>query len=137
MKAIQTDKLHQGQSLSATERIGGRKEKSSKPDITHEELISLLRYNPLDGRWTWLQNRSSNKVKAGAFAGSFSGDRLYVCVKGKVYLGSKLAWFYMTGQWPTKTIDHIDFDTTNDAWKNLRELSLLENSRRRRDRGYT
>jgi hypothetical protein len=46
----------------------------------------------------------------------------------KKYSAHRLAWFLMTGAWPTKPIDHIDGDPTNNKWENLREVTVQENN---------
>lgn len=33
---------------------------------------------------------------------------------------AKIAWFYMTGEWPEHEVDHRDTDSLNDKWENLR-----------------
>jgi len=35
----------------------------------------------------------------------------------------------MTGQWPEKTIDHINGDRADNHWKNLRKATHSQNSR--------
>ena len=46
----------------------------------------------------------------------------------RIYLVSRLAWAYMTGAWPSKLIDHIDRNKTNDRWCNLREADYSQNA---------
>lgn len=37
-----------------------------------------------------------------------TGNRIYIKVRKRGYLGSRLAWFYMTGSWPKGEVDHKD-----------------------------
>jgi hypothetical protein len=102
----------------------------------------VLRYNPEIGRWTNLISR--RRAKAGSEAGCVIWDfrrqrpegRCVVWVDGVRYPSSRLAWFYMTGQWPKNQIDHKNLDTLDDRWLNLREATLqqnLRNTRRHKD----
>ena len=45
------------------------------------------------------------------------------------YLAHRLAWVYMTGEWPTTQIDHINHSGSDNRWINLRDVSSSENSR--------
>lgn len=44
----------------------------------------------------------------------------------KKYRAGRLAFLYMTGSWPNKTVDHRDRDKTNDKWVNLRDVGQTE-----------
>ena len=48
-------------------------------------------------------------------------------VDGRSYLSSRLAVFYMTGEWPLSEIDHKDLDHANDRWNNLRPATHSQN----------
>ena len=99
----------------------------SKPDITAEELRKLLHYDPETGIFTWRVQRSN--VKRGAIAGCVihHGYRV-IRAGGRLVLAHRLAWLYMTGEWPTLNIDHIDGDTTNNRFSNLRDVTHQANS---------
>ena len=43
----------------------------------------------------------------------------------------RIIWAMHYGQWPTKSLDHIDGNKTNNAIKNLREVTVAENSKNR------
>ena len=99
--------------------------------ITQARLKELLHYDPLTGLFTWLVQYNSRTV-IGSIAGGFDGQgyrRIQLNVK--IYRCGRLAFFYMTGQWPNGLIDHKDRDKANDAWNNLREASYSESTHNR------
>lgn len=105
--------------------------------LPFSRLRELLEYDPETGNFKWLVRRS--RIPAGAKAGSASKDqrgyvRWYIDVDGKKYLASRLAWFYMTGSWPIKKVDHRDRNSLNNRWENLREASHADNCRNARTR---
>ena len=87
-----------------------------------EYLKSILNYNPETGIWVWLVNKR-NYNDIGQQAGSINkhGYR-YIKINGKNYRSSRLVWFYMKGEFPSRglEVDHKDRDRSNDRWINLR-----------------
>lgn len=102
------------------------KNRNSK-ELTLPELHRLLDYNRETGVFTWRVNRAG-RARAGSVAGSIdsSGYR-QIEVFQKAYLSARLAWFYVTGEWPKEQIDHCDVDPLNDRFDNLREATRSEN----------
>jgi hypothetical protein len=103
-------------------------------ELTHDLLLKVLRYEPESGEFIWL--RSSGKAKSGSKAGNVTltgskrrnrSPRCQIRVFGKSYYRSRLAWFYMKGQWPKLEIDHQDVNSLNDRWENLREATGNQN----------
>lgn len=95
--------------------------------ITAALLRELLHYCPATGKFTW-RVQLSRKMPVGKVAGSLRPDgRRYVCIFGKHYFTSRLAWMYVTGEWPEHEIDHRDRNRTNDAFFNLRPSTRQQN----------
>lgn len=92
-----------------------------------EQLREMLHYDPQTGAFTWRQ-KTSRKVVVGAIAGC-PGPAGYtlIGIGGVVYYAHRLAWVWMTGEWPEK-VDHQDGDRTNNAWANLRLATSQQNS---------
>lgn len=73
--------------------------------------------------------RTAQRVRAGELAGCInSRGCLSMRVDGKLYLAHRLAWLYVTGEWPTQHIDHRDGNPSNNAFANLRDVAPLINA---------
>lgn len=96
--------------------------------LTQQVLKESLTYNPDTGLFVRLKGPGSKagKPKEGARHGR--GYRV-LGVMYATYLAHRLAWLYMTGEWPTSEVDHIDGDRTNNRWANLRAATTGENRR--------
>jgi hypothetical protein len=103
--------------------------------LTADELRQRLDYDPKSGLFWWKErpgNNWWNSTFAGGPAGWLSGrGYIYINVHRRSYRAHRLAWLWMTGEWPTEEIDHIDGDPLNNTWKNLRQATRNENSRNR------
>jgi len=103
-------------------------------DLDFAELRRILRYDPDTGAFYRLVPSGNGRYKPGSRAdhvassnyGKYPVYRVYA--KGKAYEAHRLAWFYMTGEWPKYLIDHIDNEGTNNAWRNLREATRITNA---------
>jgi len=95
-------------------------------DLTAERLREILHYDPTTGIFIWLE-KTCLKVVVGKEAGVHKRGYLYIGLFGKRYLGHRLAWLYMEGEWPSLNIDHKDGDPSNNRWKNLRAANQSQN----------
>lgn len=103
---------------------------AKKERITHERLLEVLEYNPDSGAFVWKKTVSA-RTQAGAIAGSLNIAHGYVeiGIDGLLYRAHRLAFFYVTGRWPPKEIDHIDLNRSNNKWANLRSADHSQNAR--------
>lgn len=99
--------------------------------LTQEQLKKALSYNPESGEFTWIK-RISIRINVGDIAGVIHphGYR-YITLFGERYKASRLAWLYMTGEWPINQIDHINRDRLDDRFCNLREVTNAQNQHNR------
>ncbi len=97
--------------------------------VSAEQLRAILSYEPETGDFRW---RADTKAKggirpAGSVAGLSSKGRRYIGIKGRRYAAHRLAWLYMTGNWPSE-LDHRDQNAINNRWSNLREATRSQNN---------
>jgi len=95
--------------------------------ITQARLKESLFYSPVVGVFEW--RRPGRRVRRGFLAGGVNGNGyIRVRVDGRSYPAHKLAWLYMTGEYPSGVLDHIDGDRSNNAFNNLRLATCAQNS---------
>ena len=99
--------------------------------LTAEHLRRVLIYDPYTGLWKW---RSTGKGRpkvldwmTGTPGGIEGRQYLSIAIDRLPYYVHRLAFLYMTGEWPSEQTDHIDGDRTNNRWANLREASGSQN----------
>jgi hypothetical protein len=95
--------------------------------LTSERLREILHYDQETGVFTWLGKRlGAPKDKPAGTTIDAAGYRGIV-IDRRRYLSHRLAWLYMTGEWPCNQIDHRDLDPSNNRWCNLREATNSQN----------
>lgn len=96
--------------------------------ITAEELRSLLVYDPETGVFTAKVSITRNR-RAGEIVGYVAASGyIVISRRGKNYMGHRLAWLYVYGEWPRGVIDHINHDITDNRIANLRDVTRAENN---------
>lgn len=109
--------------------------KKRPPDIPLEEFKQHVSYDPSTGVFTRLMRTTFSRCKVGAKAGTLNGwGYIDVGVFGRKFRAHRLAWFYMTGAWPAKQIDHINGDRSDNRFTNLRLATPTENRANARNR---
>jgi HNH endonuclease/AP2 domain len=109
----------------ATHSISNKDDKMAKNDLTQQQLKQQLHYDPESGIFTWVLNKY--KTTIGKIAGSNNHGYIIIRVYYTRYFAHRLAWLYMTGEWPKHDVDHIDMDRKNNKWTNLREATRSQN----------
>lgn len=98
--------------------------------LTADQLRDRLHYEPNTG--IFYRVKPVGGWSIGTKVGTKNGRGRYVIKIDLVsFYASRLAWLYMTGEWPNGEIDHIDNDKMNDRWANLRLATHIENSQNR------
>lgn len=115
--------------------------------LTQVKLKSLLSYSSDTGLFVWKKRevidqyaKSFNTRRAGREAGAilsrqgtkqYKIRRIIISFNKRPYnfVAHRLAWLYMTGEWPENEIDHIDGNALNNKFDNLRDVDRQENQR--------
>lgn len=96
--------------------------------MTDEELRQELfrRFDLINGEFFW-KIQLFNGVFVGKKAGSYKKTGYYeVSVNKKVYQAHRLVWLWYKGCMPTKSIDHINRNPSDNRIENLREANPIE-----------
>lgn len=97
-----------------------------KDKIPAEIVHQRLNYNATTGLLFW---KSSPRT---GFAGKIAGNKrkdgyIQIRINGQCCLAHRLAFVCMTGRWPELGLDHINGDTSDNRWVNLREADSDQN----------
>ena len=99
----------------------------AKADLTLERLREVLFYETDTGLFRWLI-RCAPWAGPGEIAGSVNKrGYLSIGIDRAVFQSHRLAWFYVTGSWPTGLIDHINQKPGDNRFCNLRDVTNSEN----------
>lgn len=92
--------------------------------LTQEVLKQLLEYDDRTGVFVRRSGRNE-----GCIAGGLKGRYVNILINRKMYQAHRLAWLYVTGEWPENHIDHINGDKHDNRFTNLRAATHSENKR--------
>jgi hypothetical protein len=102
-----------------------KKAKQVQP-LTHSRLREYLTYDETSGRMTMNIKVGGRGIGDEAGSHNAAGYR-QVMIDRRVYLGHRLAWLYVHGEWPNGYIDHINGDKSDNRIANLRACSMSQN----------
>ncbi len=96
--------------------------------VTADRLKELLSYDPETGIFVWAK-LSGRRARIGDRAGSFNLSLGYrvIGIDGERHYEHRLAWLYMTGEWPSEDLDHENCDKSDNRFSNLREATDSQN----------
>jgi hypothetical protein len=104
-----------------------------------EYLRERVSYDPETGEFRWkplppttVAARSRNARCGSGRADRQDRDRYRVIkIDHQTYAAHRLAWLYMTGEWPALEIDHANLNKSDNRWQNLRLATRSQNQANR------
>lgn len=116
---------------------------------TADYVRSILHYEPETGELRWRERPVThfratggrtaehacavwNARYAGAVAGTDGDGYILIGIDGRIYRAHRIAWLWMTGEWPKDQVDHKNMRRADNRWENLREASHSQNNGNRR-----
>lgn len=97
------------------------------------ELKSRLLYSPRSGKFFWIKPPAAHSDLLGEEAGSTAQCRrgksyVVIQINGRKYRRSHLAFLYLEGHLPRDCVDHINGNSLDDRWQNLRAATVTQNA---------
>lgn len=96
-------------------------------ELTQERLREVVAYNAETGEFSRVAPRYSRPTGTINTVGY-----LQIYIDGKIYLGHRVAWLYVYGEWPIGCVDHINGNRSDNRIKNLRVGSKAQNLQNQR-----
>jgi hypothetical protein len=92
-------------------------------ELTLERLKEVLDYDPETGLFVWKKTNIGPGVH-NSCAGTLREDGyITIGVDGQRYRAHRLAWMYVRGKMPRRTIDHKNGKKSDNRFANLRDVS--------------
>ncbi len=88
--------------------------------IDQNDLKTQIKYEPETGKFFWLLS--------GKEAGhNHPNGYRFIRINKILYLAHRVAWLYMTGEWPQREVDHRNQIKNDNRWENLRQATRSQN----------
>lgn len=101
--------------------------------LTQQKLKEYVRYDPETGIFTWVFSKNAHyPIVLGNRADTISKGYCRVGIKRVRYAAHRLAWLYMTGEWPKNMVDHINGNPLDNRFCNLRDVTASVNLQNQR-----
>lgn len=95
-------------------------------------LRALFHYDPDSGEFTRVITAGKRRTRSGRVGSADLYGYKTTRIGGKSYKLHRLAWLYMTGEWPKGDIDHINGQRSDNRFANLRDVTRKVNLQNQR-----
>ena len=100
----------------------------AKNDISAAELREHLDYDSVTGIFRWKKKPAKPGIEVGDIAGGLNNRGYWVIrALGRTRTAHRLAWLWITGEWPADQIDHVNMIRHDNRFANLRECNRSAN----------
>ena len=90
--------------------------------LTAEDVRKFLNYDPDTGVFTRKITTSYRAMAGDICCAKNEQGYATISIRSSIYRAHRLAWLYVTGNWPRNEIDHINGDRSDNRWVNLRDI---------------
>ena len=95
-----------------------------------EDMKKMVSYNPDTGEFIRIKGTKRDIGKpAGGYVDGHGKGYLRIRIKGEMIKAHRLAFAYMTGEFPNTDIDHINGNIQDNSWCNLRAVDGVGNGK--------
>ncbi len=98
-----------------------------KRSISTDRVRKVLSYDPATGVFRWKVKLSIRGPVGSVAGGSRANGYRVIGIDGTQLMAHRLAWVFITGNWPDGIIDHADGDRSNNSAANLRAATQSQN----------
>jgi hypothetical protein len=100
-----------------------------REQLTADRLRELLHYDAETGVFTWIASPGrGGRIRVGDVAGYPNSEGYReISINGCSYRVHRVAWLYITGEWPRLQIDHANCEKADNRFCNLREATSSQN----------
>lgn len=99
--------------------------------LSVDRLREVVSYDAETGVFRWT-GKTSNSVSIGDICNSLSKGYVRICIDRLRISAHILAWLYITGEYPTGPVDHVNGITSDNRFCNLRVVDRATNMQNQR-----